>query len=390
MSRIIWPLGIGAALLAGQAMAEPQVLVEDGFSNAANLTVEQDDPGPLFSGLEPDGANPNDVRWGVAGNYDAQGDGLFVTDLSESEGWAVTLPGDGDFFFGMGGQVDIGNPSGVLTISGRFRSDGGLFPREDRGWYLGFFRDWHEDTSPANFDGAGDDFYGFGIGTNMNTPQGGPPGGNDAFLVASLGVGGSQDNFGYLALDDFDLNEFDELTYSVDTTTGQVLSLSLNDQELDLETVEFRDGFGDGVGPGEGEIVDINQFDNASFSFAGFGSRSNTGEFSQFSIALEEADDEILLGDMNFDSAVNTADVAPFVQALTDPEGYQAAFGVDEATMIAAGDINQDGEFNTADVAPFVQLLVGGGDATAVPEPGSLALLGIGGLMLLRRRRRSA
>ena len=92
-----------------------------------------------------------------------------------------------------------------------------------------------------------------------------------------------------------------------------------------------------------------------------------------------------LLGDMNLDGVVNTADVAAFVLALTDPEAYMAQRNVDATTMVALGDINQDGAFNTADVAPFVQLLL---DAdTSVPEPGSLALLGLGGLMLLRRSR---
>ena len=101
-------------------------------------------------------------------------------------------------------------------------------------------------------------------------------------------------------------------------------------------------------------------------------------------------DVELLVGDMNADGVVDTGDVAPFVLALTDPAAYMTQFGVDEATMIAAGDINGDGAFDTGDVAPFVQLLVGDGQAASVPEPASLTILGVGGLMLLRRRRRSA
>ncbi len=88
-----------------------------------------------------------------------------------------------------------------------------------------------------------------------------------------------------------------------------------------------------------------------------------------------------LLGDMNLDGVVDTGDVAPFVRALTDPAAYEAEYGIDP---VLVGDINQDGAFDTGDVAPFVELLVSS-DSGAIPEPGSLALLSLGGLMLLRR-----
>ena len=55
--------------------------------------------------------------------------------------------------------------------------------------------------------------------------------------------------------------------------------------------------------------------------------------------------------------------------------------------MISVGDVNGDGAFDTGDVAPFVELLVGGaGGSSSVPEPGSLALLGLGALALMRPR----
>ena len=106
-------------------------------------------------------------------------------------------------------------------------------------------------------------------------------------------------------------------------------------------------------------------------------------------LALQYHDDGVdlfagLIGDMNADGTVNTADVAPFVLALTDPTAYEAAYGLDPALP---GDINGDGAFNTADVAPFVQLLTAPGPQSTVPEPTTAALI-LTLLGILTRRQR--
>ena len=91
---------------------------------------------------------------------------------------------------------------------------------------------------------------------------------------------------------------------------------------------------------------------------------------------------ELLVGDVNLDGEVNALDIDPFVTLLTGG-GFQ-----DEA------DINSDGLVNALDIDPFVGILTNASvsesqiaSVQAVPEPGSLALLGLGGLALMRRRR---
>ncbi len=96
-----------------------------------------------------------------------------------------------------------------------------------------------------------------------------------------------------------------------------------------------------------------------------------------------------LLGDTNNDGTVNTLDIDPFVLLLTDPAGYAAAFpGVDP---LAVGDINLDTVVDTLDIDPFVALLTSGSlNGGAVPEPGSIVLLGLAGVAgfaLVRRRK---
>ncbi len=96
-----------------------------------------------------------------------------------------------------------------------------------------------------------------------------------------------------------------------------------------------------------------------------------------------------LLGDTNDDGTVDTLDIDPFVLLLTDPAGYAAAFpGVDP---LAVGDINMDTVVDTLDIDPFVALLTAGSlNGGAVPEPGSIIMLGlagVAGLTLVRRRK---
>ena len=62
-------------------------------------------------------------------------------------------------------------------------------------------------------------------------------------------------------------------------------------------------------------------------------------------------------GDLNRDGAVNNQDIAAFVQALTDPAGFQSQYGY---APVLLGDLNHDGLFNNQDIASFVALLTGG------------------------------
>ena len=83
---------------------------------------------------------------------------------------------------------------------------------------------------------------------------------------------------------------------------------------------------------------------------------------------------------MNDDGAVNLADVAPFVLAMTSRNQYEALFPGVLADV--RGDIDSSGLFDVGDIGPFSQMLSASSPAVAVPEPGGLplalcALLGI-------------
>ena len=89
-------------------------------------------------------------------------------------------------------------------------------------------------------------------------------------------------------------------------------------------------------------------------------------------------DNAVRGGDLNSDGAVNSLDIAPFVQRLT-----AAAYDIE-------GDLNRDGLLNSLDISKFVQAIAGtaGAVATAmaVPEPMAAVVIAAGALMLIRRR----
>ena len=63
------------------------------------------------------------------------------------------------------------------------------------------------------------------------------------------------------------------------------------------------------------------------------------------------------VGDLNCDGFVDFFDIDPFVLAVTDPAGYEAAYP-DCDIMLA--DCNGDGSVDFFDIGPFVELVTGG------------------------------
>jgi hypothetical protein len=82
-----------------------------------------------------------------------------------------------------------------------------------------------------------------------------------------------------------------------------------------------------------------------------------------------------LPGDVNLDGDVNGLDVDPLVGRVTT------------GTYQVEADTNDDGDVNGLDVAPFVDTVIAGA-TQPVPEPSTLPLLAILGLLYWRRKER--
>ena len=115
---------------------------------------------------------------------------------------------------------------------------------------------------------------------------------------------------------------------------------------LEWSTVDAG-GIGGASGDGFGLSATIGQPD-AGLAMAGGGYTLAGGFWPGALIAAYER------GDLNCDGQVDLFDIDPFVLALTDEAGYNAAFP-DCDPLLA--DIDGNGEVDLFDIDPFVELL---------------------------------
>ena len=128
------------------------------------------------------------------------------------------------------------------------------------------------------------------------------------------------------------------------------------------------------------------------------GTYSAYTNFNTSVVGLVQTDPQYLPGDINRDGKVTVADVSALMTAISDLNAYQAAnpdLANNPQLLLQVLDVNGDGNIDNTDIQALIDLAAnnasggGGGQLTAVPEPATLSLCGMGFsvLAVLRIRR---
>ena len=103
-----------------------------------------------------------------------------------------------------------------------------------------------------------------------------------------------------------------------------------------------------------------------------------------------------VLGDVNGDGHFTVADISAEMAALSNISAFENNYGpshllLNTDELYAVLDQNHDGVINNADIQSAINTLAntgGNGNLTAVPEPASFLLLGLGAAIMLAARAR--